>query len=214
MRFVIFVATIATVLYALPATACPSQGTTEAKAGCGGAKAGGCGGGCGAAEAGGCGGGCGAAKAGGCGGGCGCGSGTMDARIDRGSFAIKSKVAWRSLRQGALEARTRGIPMLVHFSFGTQCEHCKQLAQRVFNDNNVASTLNQNGRAVPVRIPLWAMTAAERAFGEKVGYQEDCVLALVDHTGQVMRSSDGRELKTRGIPDAEALLTTLRPLIN
>ncbi len=200
MRFILLVATVATALYALPAAACPSQRTTEAKAGCGG--------GCG----------CNAAPAGGCGesavGACGCGSGTMDARIDRGSFAIKSKVAWRSLREGMLEARTRGIPMLVHFSFGTQCEHCKQLAQRVFNDQSVASALNEGGRAVPVRIPLWAMTPAERAFGEKVGYQEDCVLALVDHTGQVVRASDGRELKTRGIPEAEALLTTLRPLIN
>lgn len=202
MRFVLFIATVATALYALPATACPSQRTTEAKAGCGGE----------------CGGGCGGAKAGGCGsnaiGGCGCGSGTMDARIDRGSFAIKSKVAWRSLRDGIQEARTRGIPMLVHFSFGTQCEHCKQLTQRVFNDHRIASALNRDGRAIPVRVPLWAMTPAERALGEEVGYQEDCILALVDHSGRVLRASDGRELKTRGIPDAEALLATMRPLVN
>ena len=161
----------------------------------------------------------------GCGAGCGCGQsacagadgcmhGSAGKGVDRDTYAQKTKVRWHNLGEANRLAHSRRLPILVHFSFGKQCDHCQQLAKRVFNDPTLASTLNRGDRAIAVRVPLWAMTPAERALAEKLGYQEDCLLALIDADGNLLQTNSGRELKTRGIPDAEALLETLQPLYN
>jgi len=179
--------------------------------GCGRAKAaqaepaGGCGGGCGQEAEAGCGGG---------GGGCGCGRLAQAPAQDRNAHAITSRVAWRTLDKGLVEAKQKNLPMLVHLSFGKQCPHCAELEKQIFSHNTVLATLNGTQRAVPVKIPLWAMTAKERAFAERVGYGEDCLLALTDSQGRIMGSKSGQPLSTKGVPSPEALLESLAPLTN
>ncbi len=196
MRALSFAVMLVTGLFAVPAWAC----------------GGGCGG---AAEKAGCGGGCGGAKAGcgGGGGGCGCG-GQKAARLDRGTYALPTSIAWRSLDQGRQEAARSGRPMLVFFSFGRLDAHSKSLNQVLFGDAEVQATLNGGGAAIPIRVPLWAMTPAERALGEKLGYGEDALLALLGADGKVVRTREGRPMQTTGVPDPAALLVTIGPLVN
>ncbi len=186
---------------------------------CGGGAAGGCGGG----QAGGCGGagGCGTtADAGGCGGGgggagCGCGGGgaMRQARVDRSTYNIATKVAWMNLADATRVSRETGVPMFVYFTFGSQSTHDKQLATKLFEDKTFASTLNGHSVALPVRVPMWAMTAQERALGERLGYEDTGLIALVDYTGDI-HTTNGVSMATRGIPDPSAMLDVLTPLFN
>ena len=139
----------------------------------------------------------------------GCGS-RGQARIDRQTFAVASDVDWRDLDRGRAEAREGRLPMLLHLSFGSQCEHCRELEHRVFSDPELLKSLNSGEYAVPVKIPLWAMTPAERAFAERLGYREDCFLALVRADGEVLKTaSSQKSFMTHGLPDPEALLQVL-----
>ncbi len=198
MRTLSFAVMLVTGLFAVPAWAC--------------------GGGCGQAAAkAGCGGGCGGAKTGCGGGGGGCGCGGQKAarnRVDRGTHALPSSIAWRSLEEGRQEAARTRRPILVFFSFGKLDPYSKDLNQVLFGDANVQATLNGDTAAIPVRIPLWAMTPAERALGEKLGYQEDALLALMNADGKVARTRGGQPMQTTGVPDPAALLATIGPLVN
>ena len=144
----------------------------------------------------------------------GCGTQARDI-VDRSTFAISSKVTWRDLARGRMEARQANLPILAHFSFGSQCRHCRELEQQLFSNTEVLTILNSGKRVVPVEIPLWALTAAERAFAEQLDYGDNCLLALVDVDGQILTTASGdRKLETQGLPDPEAFAKALQSLAN
>ncbi len=186
---------------------------------CGGNKAAGGGCGCGSQGGGAGAGGCGAkaAKAAnGCGGGgagCGCG-GKQQAAVNRDAFKMPSGVKWQELADARRMSITSGKPMLVFFSFGSQSPYDQQMNKRMFKSGALTTDLNARQSAIPVFGPLWAMTPTERALAESLKYNESTLLALVDANGKVRKTSSGQELRTAGIPEPDALLATIRPLVN
>ena len=147
----------------------------------------------------------------GCGSSCGGACSVMTAKpeVTRDTHAIPSQIEWLDLETALTRAREDDRLLLVQFSFGKQCQHCLNLERGLFRNPAVTEMLNAGNGVIPVRVPLWAITPAERAFGEKVEYDEDCLLTLVDATGEVVRSKSGQRFSTRGLPSAEALVAML-----
>ena len=104
------------------------------------------------------------------------------------------EIRWFSLQEGMERAKTTQKAMLVDFYFGKDCPRCVALKKSIYDDPLISQMITQN--VVPIRIDLARkLTAEENKLGERYGYKRDCLLLLLDSSGNVLKDPKGQNLR-------------------
>ncbi|MBU0484328.1 MAG: thioredoxin family protein [Proteobacteria bacterium] len=102
----------------------------------------------------------------------------------------QTKINWRTLEQGKIEAAARQKPCLVDFYFGEQCHRCAMLEKQVYDNDRIASMINT--KFIPVRIDLTRkLSPEEKALEDKMGSGGECMLLFLDQNGNVIKNQQG-----------------------
>ena len=120
----------------------------------------------------------------------------------------KNFLNWRPLAEGKVEAREKGMPILIDFYFGEGCHRCMVLDREVYNNQQIAELINRD--FVPVRIDLSkTLTADEKALEDNFATGGECLLGFLDKNGKLVKTQKGKNLCTMNMISREEFITYL-----
>ena len=109
--------------------------------------------------------------------------------------SANSLIHWRSLEEGKIEAKEKGMPVLIDFYVGMNCPRCEYLEHSVYTDPEFAEAVNRD--FIPVRVNLnMGRTEDEAALLWKLSPKQECVLAFLDKDGQIVTDEKGQPISS------------------
>ncbi len=104
-----------------------------------------------------------------------------------------AEINWLKLDEGKSLSASEGKPIIIDFFFGKGCPRCENLDKKVYHNPDIAKKITDD--FIPVRVDLTKkLTEQETALGNQYNFRNDCLLLFLDHKGNIIKDSGGKNL--------------------